>query len=206
MPYVPEDKRTPAWYIFNTKFMCRMRSIDRRSKEHIRMFGMPASGDAEFDRTMMNEVNVYYLTIDEMFEYWRAGVTVGVVKNGDTRVIYEYIRDHLKMWHEHMAKSLNLGDVPLEDLKKLDEFAGIVYSHAKSHYREHFIESPIARQLMGSMPLPALVSNMEKEAAQAEEENRTTTQDIENQIRAAKKPTLSSLFASRRKEGMPSWK
>ena len=128
--WIKESQRTTDWYIFNKLYMCMVKNIDSMSVDYIRMFGHPASGDDQSDRETANELVIRMLSIEQMAEYYKNGVTVQIVNPKDTKDIYERISAHLLAWKEMMRTSFNNRAAPVDDLLLLDKLATVVYSHA----------------------------------------------------------------------------
>lgn len=117
-------------YIFKRMFMCIVSQMDITSKEYLKKFGMPTTGDANIDREMANQLITTYKTIADMVDLFRQGVTVRVPKQQDCKTIYEYVDYHIQSWAQAIQNGLNLGNAPLEDLIEMDKFATKLYPYA----------------------------------------------------------------------------
>jgi len=149
--WVPIEKRDTAWYVFHELFMCRVSNIQSRSSDHIRYFGMPGIGDPEYDREMANELIDTAIPISKMVEFYEKGVIVRVIKPSDTKLIYDYISNHLNAWKNKLESSgMNMRDAPINDLILMDKFANAVYEHAKYEFTNDYVDSVLARR-MGSV-------------------------------------------------------
>jgi hypothetical protein len=147
MPAVNEQQFDTSYFIFKKLFRCRVPFNQSRSVEHIKHFGTPMSGDIERDKGTANELVDRMITIARMVEYWKAGVQVYVVNRAECKTIYEHISNHLQAWKKHLESSLNVGDAPLQDLVDLDNFANVVYSHAKYQFTNTFVEDVLQRRM-----------------------------------------------------------
>lgn len=145
MPYIPEDQRDTRYYIWNERFRCKMRYADTISLEDLRRFGIPTSGDRARDRDMMDSRVDRYLSINEMVEYFRQGIEIGVCADKDTKKIYEYISDHLEAMKEEVRRSFSTAHLPVDDLILMDQFANSVYENAKYHFTREDADSLIAQ-------------------------------------------------------------
>ena len=186
MPYVPEDQRDTAWYIFNQKFMCRVRFIDTLSTDYIKIFGMPSIFDKHEDRATANELNEYYLTIAQIAEYFKRGINVRVVKEKDTKEIYERISQHLEAWKEELRTTFNIKDAPIDDLILLDELAVAVYQHAKHHFTREFVSSSLFNALTSVAASPLKVIKPVVDDARREKisnSNHNSMADVFNSFR-----------------------
>jgi len=179
MAWIPEDQRDTRWYLWEKKFLCTVRYGDTFSVDRLKSQGIYTSGDAATDRAMMNTPTRFWLSINQMVEYFEQGITVGVVERADTAKIYEYISNHIDAFRREIACSFNLQDIPLDDLVTLDEFASTVYEHAKHQFTKEVAHDLIARRmdaLVGFTPDNILgeenkVAQMVKNANGDEEED-----------------------------------
>lgn len=124
-PNIPSDE-----YIFNRRYMCMVNQMDTTSREYIKLFGTPTTGDAGIDREMANQWITTFKTIAEMASLFKESKVVRVIKNADCEAIYNSVEYHLKRWAETNQTSLNTGSAPVEDLMLLDQFATAIYPHA----------------------------------------------------------------------------
>jgi hypothetical protein len=119
-----------------------------RSINHIRKFGVRVSGVAEIDAQLENYEVVTQANINTMFEKWRSGVSVRVLKYSDTAEIYRIIHHHLITWAEYLSTGVNIGDAPLKDLVELDRFAEIVYDKARAVFTENQRATAISKNFL----------------------------------------------------------
>jgi hypothetical protein len=189
--WMPESERTTAWYLFKQPFMCRVSNIQSMSIEYIQKFGMPSSGYANHDKETANELVIRMLTISQMVEYYKNGVTVAVVNHIDTKEIYERISDHLNAWKQNIEVSFHTRDAPVEDLMLLDKFANVVYAHAVYQFTTEIVDSLLSRRL-------TTVLKTNRQAILAPPVNTTinpVTDTLEND-RAAVFPERTSMASS----------
>lgn len=149
--WVPEKDRDTSWYIFQRLFMCRVKYIDSMSADYIKIFGMSASGDSVVDNETANELVIRMLSIDQMVEYYKLGVTVQVVNFKDTKEIYERISDHLNAWKHKMATDFHVREAPIDDLLLLDKLASVVYKHAVTLLTQNDVDSILFRRTTSVM-------------------------------------------------------
>jgi hypothetical protein len=149
--WVPKSQQTVQWKIWNEKFLCRIKNIDTMSTDYISMMGMPSSGDPEEDKRTANELVLRMFTINEMVDYFKKGVTIGVVNSSDTKAIYDLITEYLSVWRNYLEESMNIGNVPVDDLVLMDSFAVAVYAHAKYQFTKHTVDSIMARSLASTL-------------------------------------------------------
>lgn len=165
--WVPEDQRDTRYYIWEKKFLCSVRYGDTFTVDRLKNQGIYTSGDIGMDRAMMNAQNRFWLSINDMVEYYKQGVNVGVVNHADTALIYEYISNHIDAFRREIGMSFNLDQIPLDDLIVLDDFATTVYEHAKHQFTKEVAHDLIARRmdaLVGFTPDNVLGEEKQPEA------------------------------------------
>lgn len=153
MSWVPEEQRDTRWYLWHQKFWCRVSNILSMTPEYLEHFGMPTSGDPLIDQQTANELVDRYLSVNEMVELYKRGVPIYVRYEKDTVKIYEFISAHLTAWKQRIDQEWNVRDAPLDDLLVLDQFATIVYKHARHHFEQTWVDSFLARKLAGTLRL-----------------------------------------------------
>lgn len=149
--WIPESQRDTRWYIWNKLFRCRVPNIQTMSVEYIQQYGMPVSGDPRHDKETADELVMRMLSINQMVEMYKNGVTVSVCRAEDTKEIYDHIVKHLTAWKDRLEYSLNVRGAPLDDLVLLDTFASAVYKHARHHFDRSYVESYLSRLAGGSL-------------------------------------------------------
>jgi hypothetical protein len=196
--YVPKSQQTATWRIFHKKYRCRVPVFHTRSIEDIEHFGTPASGDAEFDKTMLNEVRIYYKTTDEMIELYKRNVPLMLMDPKDAKTIYEDISEHLQLWRTTHEYSVNLkpdNDL-LEDLMTMDRFATLVYPHAHPFFKTVSVESSLARGISELFQLPILAAADTPKPAKVERKEYV----------APERESFEEIFANRREVSARSWR
>lgn len=140
MEYIPErnrDTRYPLWF---DRYQCRVPYIQTLSIEELSENGLPTSGDIHHDHAMQWEPRLISLPIHRMAELWNEGANLALVKRTDAPKIFDAISRHLHAWKDHIANVYNPVTPPFDDLLLLDQFANVIYEHAKFAYDRTFIE------------------------------------------------------------------
>lgn len=147
-PTIPSDE-----YIFNRRYMCMVNQMDVTSKEYIKLFGTPTTGDSGIDREMANQWITTYKTIAEMAVLFSENKTVRICKTSDCEAIYNSVEYHLKRWAETAKTSLNSNAAPIDDLMALDNFATAIYPHAlRSNETKVLIDNLFVKELDNVFP------------------------------------------------------
>lgn len=118
---------TPAQIIFNKRYSCQIQHMHTLSESKMNIFGISTSGDRNIDDTLLRSWVDVQMTIAEMVEYQNNGIPIIVKNPTQTVEIYETVKAHLTMWHNHTANNINVGNVPVDDLRKMDNFAAKIF-------------------------------------------------------------------------------
>lgn len=135
--------------IWENKYFVKLPALGATSVSFLKMHGSYVTGDRAVDAGSRNNWILTYLSIDRMVDYFKEGVVIAVVNPSDTKLIYDAIDRHLTAWVDQLHYGLNNGNAPLEDLIAMDEFAQVVYPHAKRHFSGDMFENVLLRNLEG---------------------------------------------------------
>ncbi len=135
--------------LFDEYFKVRYPYLQSRSIDDLRKYGYRVSGVEELDRNLDKQEITTELTINQMFEKYRAGVSISVINFKDTKRIYEIIHAHLTAAAEYLHGGVNVGKIPIEDLIELDIFAGVVYREARYVFNVKAREDVLSKNFMG---------------------------------------------------------
>ena len=130
-------KSTPLDEMFDKYFHVRYSHFLSRTTDQLRRYGVRVTGDAEFDSTHEKEVVDTFMHIAGLFDLFKRGVTVSVVKYSDTAEIYRIVQSHLATWRAYLTSGIHAApeDV-LEDLVDMDRFASVIYDKAVSVFSD----------------------------------------------------------------------
>jgi hypothetical protein len=117
------------------------------SVEYLKEYGLPSSGNKDIDKEQFNQRMTTFMSIDKMVEYYKQGCPIYIVDKDDTKKIYDAISKHLNAWKQQIDYGLNVGSAPFEDLITLDQFANVVYEHAKYQFIPETENHPLAQFL-----------------------------------------------------------
>lgn len=153
MQHKKHEKHPNIVAIFDKLYRVTIPTRQIQSIEEQRMFGTRAIGDRVLDNALINERTTTWISIDKMIDYFRDGVTVGIVDPQDCKRIYDAISPHLSHWIGHFQRGVNFSNAPVEDLILMDKFAATVYEHAKYHFTADLMTSGLSQKLSEFMPL-----------------------------------------------------
>lgn len=138
--------------IFERLWTCGFSRNLTTSEEHYKYFGRPSTGIKALDKQFVDDVVITAITINDMVEMHRKGITVEVVNYDDTRKIYECIQKHLMAWRDWLKSAVNMvTEPPIEDLVDLDRFANAIYAHAKYLIPKDQIDSVFITQMQSRL-------------------------------------------------------
>lgn len=147
--WVDEKDRDTSWYLFHELYHVRVQYLQMLSIEELKHFGMPTTGDPDYDKQVARENRDIMLSIQRCAELFESGAVVGVVVHKDTRRIYERISNHLEAWASHIRGNMNQRPVPVKDLLLLDRFAHSIYEFAKYDFAEDGFIASLITQMNG---------------------------------------------------------
>lgn len=159
-------KHTPAYKIFNYYWECIIPQHHLYSKDYIKTFGVPTSGNKEMDRVFANSNCNARLTIAEMAIVFDNGANITLKHQEQSADIYQIIIDHLVSWRKQVTDSQGRIDVPLDDLEKLDRLAAEVFKIAKYYKKDNFEASNFLRKIQkikNAVPVTRDERNKEEE-------------------------------------------
>lgn len=172
--YIAEEDRDTRYALWYVPYLCKIPQVQMRSIDDIRFNGTYISGNPAFDHATNWERIHVRLPIVKIVEHWVNGANVFIVDiDKHARPIYDAVEAHLNAWGEYLDTSYNTKPVPEEDLIALDEFAQLMWSHAKwvdvKKYYNGIIKPKAAVPSRGA--LAAFWDNLDKKReAQAEQE------------------------------------
>jgi hypothetical protein len=137
--YIRPENRDTRYALWHVRYPCRVPYIQTLSIDQLMEDGLPTSGDIHHDHAMQWEPRLLSLPIHRMAELWSAGANISLLKRDDAPKIYEAIMAHLHAWKDHIQNAYHPRNPPYDDLLVLDQFANIVYEHAKFAYDSNFI-------------------------------------------------------------------
>ena len=127
-----KDTAKPLWDVL---FYVMVPQLNLRSSEDISRFGAYTTGDKGIDKAMSNQWIKVMIPIHRMIELYQDGAQIRIINESDTKIVYDYISDHLTHWQGILSNGINVGDAPVEDLIAMDNFAHAIYTHAKYHFK-----------------------------------------------------------------------
>ncbi len=140
----PKDTTIMLWEWY---FKVRVPWLQSRPIEELKLLGTPISGNKDVDADIKNQWLTTMMPIAYMVELYQKNIPVKVIDVKDTKLIYDYISEHLHAWKQQLYQGVNVGAAPINDLIAMDEFANLVYEHAKFQFTRDMADSLLGKHL-----------------------------------------------------------
>lgn len=150
-------------------YMVRLRFRDSLTTEEIKAYGMPTTGDGQYDQGMYDDNVDRYVNIFTMLQYFREGIPFRIAVHSETKEIYEAVSDYLYSCKHVLENVLNAGGLDVELLLALDRFAASIYDHAVEHFPNEFVQSKMLRTFASFRAARLEVPRQAEPGAPAEE-------------------------------------
>lgn len=143
-----QPHHSAAYKIFNYFVECMIPAMYLYSQEYVKKFGLYTSGDADVDAQTYQSTVKANLTVAQMAQHLADGAALSLVNPDESKQIYQWIVEHLNDWTDEVAKDPNRrDDVPVADLRLLDQFAKEIYPMARQHMTTQVSGSRLFRSL-----------------------------------------------------------
>lgn len=139
-------ERTPAYKIFHYYFEC-MIPASFAYQNHNELMGSVVYDSPAMEESASNEMVMRQHTVSEMVEYHRRGASIILRKPDDAVTIYGWLRDHLADARKRVQFGVNVGNLPMEDLEDMDEFATMIYRIARNYEEVDERQGRMSRKL-----------------------------------------------------------
>lgn len=133
-PTKPKKLHPNIRKLFKDLYKVSMRQKDVQTIEEQRVYGTISSGHKGLDEMMQNSYITRYLTINDMIELYREGISFRLTEGFDSKKIYEAVSEHTGRWREALQYTMNMGKAPVEDLILMEDFISTIYERAKFEY------------------------------------------------------------------------
>lgn len=180
-------------------YKVRLPYLRSRTEAEMRLYGTTLSGVKAIDNDIINQDMTTWISISDMLEYYKKGVEIKITAVVDTKSIYDTISEYINYWKVKLERGVNLGSAPIEDLIALDEFANLVYDHAKYQFTREVAQSFMARQLTSNQFVNAsnLFNNRAFNMNAPRGESGVTVLNPESPSEIEDRESLGSFFKAR---------
>lgn len=166
-----QPHHSAAYKIFHYFVECFIPAMYLYSQEYVEKFGLYTTGDADVDAQTFQSTVKANLTVMQMAKHSADGAAISLVTPDESKQIYQWIVEHINDWTDEVAKDPNQRDnVPVEDLRLLDQFAKEIYPMARQH---------MTTQVSGSRLFRSL-DRINRRAAV--KRNLTTPEQVQNEV------------------------
>ena len=169
-------------YIWEIYFYVNVPVAAMVSEQYIREVGLPVSCNKQRDKELEQAYQQTYITIDKMVEITRRGYSI-FVKDSDTKVIYDYIQNHLQAKIAHLQAAYKVDETLIDDLMELDRLAAVVYPFAKPRFTGIKTPSEFMNQLVNfGTSRSKFLAPFDPKKANAKKPDRWNTPEEQQQI------------------------
>lgn len=134
------DRDSTGYKLFKTLFHCRVKAKHLIDLEHAANYGMPTTGDDDYDAELGETLTDVYLPISDIAELNHDGVDVMIVEHSAVIRLYELINDHLEWWENKFRTMFYIDPDRLKRVKRDIEILGrlsdAVYPSIKAYVRK----------------------------------------------------------------------
>ena len=176
-----DKQRDTTFYLWDVQYRCRVPLLQTTDVEYIKFFGTPTTLNPDIDRELNNQWIDTMLPVVKMVEYHQRGIPFSIVKPEDIKKIYESIEAHLQAWVNAPRTSLNLQDIPVDDLIAMNDFANTLFPLLRYKYSKAGVTNVSAQfyNALGKFGYERFANlRKHKTVKEAEEENIAQRQDL----------------------------
>jgi hypothetical protein len=157
------NKPSTAQIIFNRRFLCQIQKMHTLTENESNIFGLSSSGDRFIDEGLLKAWVHVNITIAEMVTLSGKGAPLIIDDPKDSVIIYETLLEHLRSWETKIKSSINVGKVPIDDLRLMDEFANKIHPMAASNKPPQQLQISQGLQQLLNSGQKAIKSDLTKE-------------------------------------------
>jgi len=129
---VQQDIKAYALKIFRDIWKVKTQHKYLINLDHAEIFGVPTTGDKDYDDAMQNQIETTYQTINKLIEWHKNGIPFSICNMSDASTIYNIVNGYLEAWKYNLSNSINIGNAPTDDLIAMDAFAQEIYPYAST--------------------------------------------------------------------------
>lgn len=126
------NKATPAYKLFHYYIECMIPAAYAYQSRH-EVEGVPVYERADMEDDAAREMVPRQHTTVELIEYHKRGASIIIRNPNDAVAMYSWLRDHLSHLRSKVNFSVNIGNIPLQDLQDMDDFATMIYRIARQY-------------------------------------------------------------------------
>lgn len=116
-----------AYQLFHTLWNCSIPEMYLYDQKYLEQVGTISTGDRNVDRQQQLNRRDIRLSGAAMALYFDEGAPIRLADPKDAMHLYRLILEHLENWKQIIQTELNIGNPPIDDLKKFDNLAAALY-------------------------------------------------------------------------------
>ena len=138
-------KNSPAYPLFHEYYLIRIPASYAFEVQH-ELFGTPVYDNDDQEAMAAQEMVLQQHTIADMAELYHRGAHIILENPKDSTKIYERLKRYLDYMRDKV-QGVNVGKVPVDDIRKLDEFAMSLYKVTRKYEQVDLRQSPMNAKL-----------------------------------------------------------
>lgn len=113
--------------IWDTRYYVRVPYMASTDEAYHRLFGVPSTGNKDYDKELSKQLIDTVMTIDQMVEHHKKSIPISLVNRNDVKKIYDSVDKYLQYWRHRLETTVNYVQAPMQDLIDMDNFATTLY-------------------------------------------------------------------------------
>lgn len=166
------DTTTPAYKLFHYYIECMIPAAYAYQSRY-EVEGVPVYERADMEDDAAREMVPRQHTTVELIEYFKRGASIIIRNPNDAVMIYGWLRDHLTHLRSRVQFTVNIGNIPLQDLQDMDDFATMIYRIARQY------EEVDERQGRMNRKLDDMFKNRRMRRKRVDDETPANQQELE---------------------------
>jgi len=134
------DRESTGYKLFKQIFHCRVKAKHLIDVKEAAEFGLPSTGDDQYDAELGEVWNDIYIPTSDIAELINDGADVIIVSLEDAAKIYELIQAHLEWWEDQFRSSFYFKPDRLKrvkrDIELLSRVAGGLFPMVETYVRK----------------------------------------------------------------------
>lgn len=141
-----QPKHTNAYKIFHYTLRIRIPASYGFEKYH-QLCGVPEYENQDQYTQAAEEMVLFEMPLSDAIEYYHRGAKVEFEDPNQSVQAYQWLKDYLNEQHYRVQHHVNARKIALSDLKKMDEFAEVLYRIARNYEPVDSRESSFDRSI-----------------------------------------------------------
>lgn len=181
-----QPQHTNAYKIFHYPLRIRIPASYGFEKYH-QLCGVPEFENDQQYTQAAEEMILFEMPLSDAIEYFHRGAKIQFEDPNQSVQAYQWLKDYLNEQHHRVQHHVNARKIALTDLKKMDEFAEVLYRIARNYEPvdsressfDRSIETLFSKRLLRRRHVdPRREQSSEENQSSETKEHRSITDDI----------------------------